>query len=577
MSHRIIQSSTASDSKVRLPEVKARTRWALTTACIVANCAYAQSAPPEPRAAVPFGLPGSTAAQPSMAPAPAADAARAAPAAGAGRAPAQNARQSSVTEFDRGDGGRLQSVGRQATLSRTMSRGALRRVDMFHGEARIIPIAGKVKRIAIGNGGVLSATAVEDGILILGEAGGSSTLMVWSENRVDEYLITVGEQDIAQTKRFLESLMGEYPTATIERIGDRFVLRGALYKSNLDQVTELVRSMPNVVNLLREQEGFPNKKTVNFKVQIVELNKNIAENLGISWDKSINGPRADFQRVGRGTGLYNQLPAPQSPDQIFEPSRTPLQIGDVKGGFFLGIATSILSTINIAVNNGDATVLAAPEVSTVSGGEARFLAGGEVPIVTSSFGGTTVEYKQYGIILNIKPLVDADNNISAAIETEVSQIDSSVTYGGFPAFLTRKSRSDVSMHPLETLAISGLVNSNWARAVDKVPFLGDVPVLGRLFRSDNFQNRRSDLVIFVTPEVVTPLSDNNRALVQKARDIGNRVPPVETDPRYKPLTPPSTDVSPLPAPGSPPPPSTMTMQPVMPPAGGPGAPLPNAQ
>lgn len=532
------------------PPASARRTVAVAVAIAIASfgpsTGHAQSGPLEPRTGMPAPAAAPASGQPPAAPG----------AKDAARAPARDTRQSSVTEFDRGDGGRLPSTGRQASLSRTVSRGAMRRVDLFHGEARIIPVAGKIRRIAIGNGGILSATAVEDGILVLGETSGASTLMVWTEGRVDEYLVSVTEQDTAQTMRFLQSLINEYPGATIERVSDRFVLRGALYKTNLEQVGALVSTMPNVVNLLREQEGFPNKKTVNFKVQIVELNKNVAENLGISWDKSINGPRVDYQRSGRGTGIYNQLPAPQSDTSIFDPARLPSQIGDARGGFFLGIATSILSTINIAVNNGEATVLAAPEVSTASGGEARFLAGGEVPIVTSSFGGTSVEYKQYGIILNIKPLVDADNNISAAIETEVSQIDPSITYGGFPAFLTRKSRSDVSMHPLETLAISGLVNSNWARAVDKVPFLGDVPVLGRLFRSDNFQNRRSDLVIFVTPEVILPLGDSNRALVQKARDIGNRIPSVDKDPRFKPATPPSTDVSPLPPPNDPPPPAS---------------------
>ena len=571
MSHRITHGR---------PPSHRRSSTASTIACasivlslVLPAATFAQSGPLEPRSGMPAvslppapqPVPGSPAAQPQAG-------TTAAGAKDAGRAPVRDTRQSSVVEFERGDGGQVLAPGRQATLSRTASRGALRRVDIFHGEARIIPIAGKVRRIAIGNGGILSATAVEDGILVLGETSGASTLMVWTEGRVDEYLVTVTEQDTAQTMRFLQSLINEYPGATIERVSERFVLRGALYRSNLEQVNELIKAMPNVVSLLREQEGFAPKKTINFKVQIVELSKTIAEDLGISWDKTFSGPRADFQRVGRATGIYNQLPAPQSGDQLFTPGRLPTALNDTNGGFFLGLATNITSRINLAINNGDATVLAAPEVSTASGGEARFLAGGEVPIVTSSFGGTSVEYKQYGIILNIKPLVDGDNNISAAIETEVSQIDPSVTFGGFPAFLTRKSRSDVSMRPFETLAIAGLVNSSWNRAADKVPLLGDVPVLGRLFRSDNFQNRRTDLVIFVTPDVITPTSNENRALIQKARDIGNRIPPVETDPRYRPPTPASTEVSPLPAPDSPPPPVPVP-QVVPPAAGGPGAPL----
>lgn len=480
-----------------------------------------------------------TAAAPVPAPAPAVVDPRTAPTATAvaadPKAPAAAAKQSSVVEYDGREGGARSGAPapRRVATGRTLARSAVRSIELFHGEARLIPVPGTIRRIAIGNGGILSATSVDEGVLVLGEHAGSSSVMIWTDQRLEEYLFTVTETDTSKTSKYLEALMREFPTVTAERIGDRVVLRGAVYKNQLEQITGIVTSMPNVVNLLREDEGFPKRKTVHFKVQIVELARTVAQDLGIAWDKTFAGPRLDFQRTGRATGIYNPLPAPQNGDQLFTPNRFPAQIGGSQGGTYFGIATNILSAINVALNNGDATVLAAPEVSTASGGEAKFLAGGQVPIVTSSFGGTSIEYKDYGIILNLKPLVDRDDNISAAIETEVSQLDPSTTFNGYPAFLTRKSRSDVSLRPFETLVISGLVNSSWSRSADKVPGLGDVPILGRLFRSDNFRNQRSDLVIFVTPDV-TSIQDPVQPLVDKAREIGDRVPPVQIDPLFSP-------------------------------------------
>ena len=488
--------------------------------------------------------------------------------------PAADPGRSNITEYGNGANASGRRAASPRITSRTAPRSTPQSISLFHGQARLLPISGAIRRIAIGNGSVVGATSVEDGVLLLAETSGSSSLIIWTDHRVDEYLVNVSDQDMAQSMRYMQAIFRDYPGVTIEPVGDHLVVRGSVYRAAREELAILLRGIPNVVNLLREEDGFPKKKTIHFRVQIVELAKTVAQDLGILWDTQFAGPRVDVQGTAAHGGIFNKLPPLADPTDLFAAGRTPAGVAGAVGGTFIGIASSITSRINLALNNGDATVLASPEVSTASGGEARFLAGGQVPIVTSSFGGTTVEYKDYGIVLNIKPLVDNNNNISASIETEVSQIDPSVTYGGFPAFLTRKSRSDVSLRPLETLAISGLVNSNWARTADKVPFLGDVPVLGRLFRSDAFLNKRTDLVIFVTPEVTEPLGETNRALVQRARDIGSRIPEVETDPRYTPFVPASTNVSPSPPLDSPPPPTRVPAAIPAPIPGGPGVPTP---
>jgi len=164
--------------------------------------------------------------------------------------------------------------------------------------------------------------------------------------------------------------------------------------------------------------------------------------------------------------------------------------------------------------------LAEPELSARSGGEAKFLAGGQIPLpATSALGAGSVEFKDYGIRLTIKPNADNDGNISASISTEVSSIDPSVSVQGIPGFLTRQSESEINVKNGQTIVMSGLVNTDMSNDATKVPGISSIPVLGRLFRSDNFKSGRTDLVVLVTPTIVDPYSTITRERVDKATDI----------------------------------------------------------
>ena len=168
------------------------------------------------------------------------------------------------------------------------------------------------------------------------------------------------------------------------------------------------------------------------------------------------------------------------------------------------------------VQTGDAIILAEPRLSARSGGKAEFLAGGEIPVVTQGgLGSTNVEFKEFGIILKISPIVDDENNVMATVNTEVSAVDASLSVGGVPAFLTRKTTTDVSMKDGETLVLSGLVDRSLGESIDKFPILGDIPVIGALFSSTKWQNDLSELVIFVTPTVFDAQSQFNQDNIRR--------------------------------------------------------------
>jgi pilus assembly protein CpaC len=130
-----------------------------------------------------------------------------------------------------------------------------------------------------------------------------------------------------------------------------------------------------------------------------------------------------------------------------------------------------------------------------------------------------VDYKDYGIKLHLEPLVNAEGDISARIETEVSKIDPTVTVNGYPGFLTRRGNTELNVHEGETIVISGLVDATAANTINKVPGLGQIPVLGELFKSRAFRSNLTDLVVFVTPHVINPQSKLNQDLLKHSDQL----------------------------------------------------------
>ena len=177
---------------------------------------------------------------------------------------------------------------------------------------------------------------------------------------------------------------------------------------------------------------------------------------------------------------------------------------------------NFLSSLDLAESDGYATELAQPTLTAISGETASFLAGGEIPIPVPQYQGvTTIEYKQYGVSLAFTPTVLGDGRISLRVRPEVSQLTTStVTINGYtiPGLTTRRAETTVELGSGQSFVIGGLLNNNVSNSVDKAPFLGDLPVIGQLFRSNSFKREESELMIVVTPYLVKAVSDSRIAL-----------------------------------------------------------------
>ncbi|MBX2838528.1 MAG: pilus assembly protein N-terminal domain-containing protein [Gammaproteobacteria bacterium] len=315
------------------------------------------------------------------------------------------------------------------------------KLDMFAGEVRVLGVVD-VTRVAVGNGKLIRAEVLANGeLLVIAQEPGSSSLRLWHTNHTQsDYNIRISEKD-PETRFHLE-------------------------------------------------------KMVQMKVHMVEFRKSALGKLGIDWGDSMAGPIAATAGDIIGSHLYRPNGegfAVDLPNRV-EPFSS-----------YFGIATNITSRINLLASKGDAVTLAEPVLSCANGGTASFLAGGEVPYPSENENGqTSVEFKEYGIKLTISPRVDDSGNVQTLLDTEISQLDPAVTVQGAPGLLTRRTQTQVNVRSGETIVISGLLSAENSKDIDRLPGLGQLPVLGALFRSKNVRNAVSELVVFITPEVIEP-------------------------------------------------------------------------
>jgi pilus assembly protein CpaC len=184
-------------------------------------------------------------------------------------------------------------------------------------------------------------------------------------------------------------------------------------------------------------------------------------------------------------------------------------------GRFLGM--DLAAAIDLAEADGLVSTLAQPNLTAISGETASFLAGGEIPIpLSQGLGAVSVEFKQYGVSLSFTPTVLGDGRISIRVRPEVSQLTDagSVRLNGFtiPGITTRRAETTVELGSGQAFMIGGLMSNGQNSNVDKAPFLGDLPVLGALFRSNGFKRNETELMIVVTPYLVKPVSPQQIAL-----------------------------------------------------------------
>jgi pilus assembly protein CpaC len=328
-----------------------------------------------------------------------------------------------------------------------------------------------VSRVSVGNPEILEAQPLprDGGILVVGKKEGETDLVLWEKSGRTVWHVEVGtrKRSIAEDARVFA---GTFPGVTVVEAGDSVLLSGPVATSQDKTVLEAYAvAHPGVHLRLSLPED---KKTLLlYDLKIIEISRGETAQLGIRWPDSL---------LAKGT----------------------LSVGTGNSGTF-ALGTDFEARLNLLMANGKARILSNPRLACESGGEAQFLAGGEIPIVIITHETRTVEWKTYGIILKIRPTMAEGGKIRTQVSAEVSAVDHGSGTSDVPGFLTRRMSTLFSTPPGETVMLSGLVKSEAAKDIAKVPLLGQIPVIGELFKSRNFRENRTELAIFITPVVVS--------------------------------------------------------------------------
>lgn len=251
----------------------------------------------------------------------------------------------------------------------------------------------------------------------------------------------------------------------------------------------VMKRYDNVINRLQ----LPSTNQVNVKLTVVEVSKEFTDNLGIEWssltlDSIINGSNGKNGISTNSPGVFNLL------------------------GFRRGFDAANISTlINAVKNDSIARVLAQPNLTVLSGESASFLVGGEIPIMVKDQESVTVQYKEYGIRLNITAKVEKRQKIRLFVSNELSSVTGSYAYNDYqiPTMRTRRSSSTIELADGDSFVIGGLLSEADKESLTKVPFIGDIPILGALARSSMTERNKSELVVFATVNLVKPQPESS--------------------------------------------------------------------
>ncbi len=292
---------------------------------------------------------------------------------------------------------------------------------------------------------------------------------------------------------------------TLETVDGSLVMSGTVPSAvAAEEVRRIAAGFVSDENQLinRMRVAAPNQ--VNLRVRVAEVNREVTKRFGINWDALLSV--GDF-RFGIAQGMSTVLPG-----QLFPGGAIATRTNGVNN--LIGSVSTGDLDLNVVVDalesEGVLTVLAEPNLVAMSGETASFLAGGEFPIPVPQGDDTvTITYKKFGVSLTFTPTILADGRINLNVQPEVSQLTAAgaVTLNNFviPALATRRAETTIELGSGQSFAIAGLLSSNTNQDLSKFPGLGDLPVLGALFRSDVFRRGETELVIIVTPYLVKPV------------------------------------------------------------------------
>jgi len=430
------------------------------------------------------------------------------------------------------------------------------------GQTRALTVPGATK-VVEGDPSVVSVSAVGNQIIIRAVGPGETNIVVFKGNKQIDYSIKVTPSSQKATIVDVKRLLGDREGIKINQAGEQIILEGnAITTEDYDRVVQITKLYGNVTNMVKLN---PNAKRLSANALIETLKRNGIKDVTANvvgnvayLEGSVESPEdmrkmdliiravgeqvenlvtigikrmvlLEVQFVEIKRGSFDKIGI-KYPTDIGGNLQGIVQYQDINVIKGQGESSRQISTTGIATasadfafgfqfNDGYSRVLAQPKLISASGEKASFLSGGQIPIPLITRDSASVEYKDFGVKLEITPNADSLGNIQTSIDAEVSDVDRSLSIMlpnsgvSIPGFKTRKVSTKVTVKHGETIILSGLFHNDESKDVSKLPLLGHIPIIGELFKSRNFQEKKTDLAIFVTPKIVSPNTPRVKELI----------------------------------------------------------------
>lgn len=365
-------------------------------------------------------------------------------------------------------------------------------LSLERNEGRLVRLPTPASTVFVANPEIADIQVKSPNLIyLLAKQPGQTTLFA-----VDEAQKLLANIDILVTHslgRLRDAVRDLDPNAeiSVSSVGGSVVIDGVVKSADIaENIRRLAASIAGSDDAVINRLAVAAPSQVNLRVRVAEISRDVDKQLGLNWSAigAIGGLSVGIATANpfAGNALHS------------------LALGASPGGTW-----DLNAVVDALEDEGLVKIMAEPNLTALSGETASFLAGGEFPIlVPSSDGNITIEYKKFGVSLAFTPTLINEGRVNLHVRPEVSQLSNAnaVTLAGFevPSLVTRRAETTVELGSGQSFAIAGLLQNNVAHDISKVPGLGDVPILGSLFRSDRFRSEETELVIIVTPYIVRP-------------------------------------------------------------------------
>jgi pilus assembly protein CpaC len=396
-------------------------------------------------------------------------------------------------------------------------------INVLVGQSRVINFDRSIGRFSISNPEVAEAVMVSPNqVLVNGKTFGQVNFIAWEKS--DQKFIVFDVFVRANLSLIDSQIRALFPRDDIRlsQANGSVVLSGTVAEPQSAQQADAVVQAAGFKTVNMLQSPVTSMMQVQLSIRVAEVSRNKLRELGTSWATA--GPQTSGFISGGG---------PASLGESTLPALVTNFAGSAINLFMFNQSLGTAAYLRALRTSGALRALAEPNLIAMNGQQASFLAGGEFPIPVVQSGGqnagaVSVQFKEYGVRLNFKPTIIDEDHIRLELEPEVSTIDfaNGVRFSGFviPALRTRRARTGVELRDGQSFALAGLLDNNETQSISKIPGIGDIPILGNLFKSKSFQRQETELMFIVTADLVKPINRDDLPRMKGVDDLKNGSP-----------------------------------------------------